>query len=57
MGVLIIAYSYLGWYYIPRAYRHGGLWAAAMFLIGLLSVGPGVIYAVGYRVERSYTAN
>ena len=47
VGVLIIAYSYLGRYYIPEAYRYGGLWAAALFLTGLLYVGLGVIYAVG----------
>ena len=46
VGVLIVAYAYLGRFYIPQAYRTGALWSAAMLLIGLVYVGLGVLYGV-----------
>jgi Mn2+/Fe2+ NRAMP family transporter len=46
VGILIIAYAYLGKWYLPRAYRRGTVWVLVMTLIGSLYLGLGV-YAFG----------
>jgi Mn2+/Fe2+ NRAMP family transporter len=47
VGILILAYAYLARRYIPKAYRSGVIWAAAMLLIGIVYLAFGAYY--GYE--------
>lgn len=44
VGILIMAYAYLGKWYLPKAYRRGWVWAVSMILIGTLYLALGVFF-------------
>ncbi len=51
VGILFLAYAYLGKRYLPQVYRYGTAWTVAMALTGILYFGLGVFFVVHRIME------